>query len=59
MDGDGSLVGVVDAGKEFQEGGFAGAVATDDADELAGLDFKVDAAEDGLFGVAFDAFEPV
>lgn len=56
---DTSLLWVIDLGEELEKGGFAGAVAADDADELALFDIEADAAQDLVLGVAFDAFEPV
>lgn len=44
IDFDSSLVGVVDLSEKFEEGGFAGAVATDDTNKFTGFDFEVDAA---------------
>ena len=43
-----------DAGKEFQEGRFAGAVLADDADDVALLDLEVDIAQRPyVLGVTF------
>ena len=43
----GSGVGVVEAADEVDDGGFARAAGSDEADELARLDVEGDALEDG------------
>ena len=45
----------VDFGEGFEEGGFARTVATNDADKFVAMDVEIDAIEDFLFFVAFDA----
>ena len=50
---------IVDARKDFKEGGFAGAVAADDTKKLAFFDVKVDTAEDLLVFIAFDAAKAI
>jgi hypothetical protein len=42
---DGALVGGDDAGEETQEGALAAAIAADDAEFLAALDFEIEAAQ--------------
>ena len=41
VDGDFAFFGVVDAGESFEQGGFAGAIAPDDADEFAFFDVEI------------------
>lgn len=43
--GDPSVVGLVGAGEDLDEGGLAGAVLAEEAVDLAGLDVEVDAVE--------------
>ena len=51
---DGTGGGACDAGEELEEGGFAGTVLTDDANDVALLDLEVDVAEGpDVFGGAF------
>ena len=45
MGTDGTGSGSCDAGKEFEEGRFAGTVLADDADDVALIDLEVDVAE--------------
>jgi len=42
---DGAGGGAGDLGEELEEGGFAGSVLADDADDIALLDFEVDVAK--------------
>ena len=47
------MVGLFDAGKDFQERGLARAIGADEADAFAFLEIKGDALEDGTAGEGF------
>ena len=47
LEGDGAAGGSIKAGDHVEEGGFAAAGVSDQADEFALVDGKVDAVEDG------------
>ena len=49
-----ALVGLIDAGQGIEEGGFAGAVGSDDADDPAGLQLKIDPVDGGQAAERFD-----
>ncbi len=59
IDLDGTFVGEIDFSHGFEQSGFAGAVAADDANKFAAADGERNAVEDFLLRIAFDALEAV
>ena len=53
LEGDGAAGGGVEAGYHVEEGGFAAAGVTDQADEFTFVDSEIDAVEDGCGAVDF------
>lgn len=59
IDGDLAGAGIINTGENFQEGGLAGAITANDANEFAFFDFKIDVIKDLLVTIAFDAAETI
>ena len=59
VDGNFAFFGIIDAGEDFEKGGFARAVASDDADEFPFFDFEIDAAENLLLFVTLDTTQAI